>query len=199
MLTKKEETIKRVFDFFLSFTLLLLLWWVILLAYFAASFSTKSNGVFIQKRVGRGGKVFSIYKLKTMVDTKKSDTTVTTSSNKRITKIGKFLRKTKLDELPQLINILKGEMSFVGPRPDVPGFADMLKGEDRIVLTVRPGITGPASIKYKDEEQVLSGVKNPEEYNKEIIYPDKVKINKEYIKNYSFKKDLIYIIKTVTG
>ena len=199
MLTRKEETIKRVFDFFLSFTLLLVLWWVILLAYFAASFSTKSNGVFIQKRVGRGGKVFSIYKLKTMVDTKKSDTTVTTSSNKRITKIGKFLRKTKLDELPQLVNILKGEMSFVGPRPDVPGFADMLKGEDRIVLTVRPGITGPASIKYKDEERVLSGVKNPEKYNKEIIYPDKVKINKEYIKNYSFKKDLIYIIKTVTG
>jgi lipopolysaccharide/colanic/teichoic acid biosynthesis glycosyltransferase len=113
--------------------------------------------------------------------------------------LGRFWRKTKIDELPQLINVLKGDMSFVGPRPDVPGYADKLEGEDRIVLSVRPGITGPATLKYRDEEALLAGQKDPERYNNEVIWPDKVRINKEYIKSYSFKNDLVYIAKTIFG
>jgi lipopolysaccharide/colanic/teichoic acid biosynthesis glycosyltransferase len=125
--------------------------------------------------------------------------TVTTANDKRITKSGRFFRKYKIDELPQLINVLKGDMSFVGPRPDVPGYADKLEGEDRIILSIKPGITGPASLKYKNEEEILASEKNPKEYNDKIIWPDKVKINKEYIKNWSLKKDIEYIIKTIKG
>jgi lipopolysaccharide/colanic/teichoic acid biosynthesis glycosyltransferase len=126
-------------------------------------------------------------------------TTVTTSKDSRITTSGAFFRKTKIDELPQLFNVLFGSMSFVGPRPDVAGFADMLEGEDRIILSVRPGITGPASLKYKDEEILLSSQDNPEYYNKNVIWKDKVQINKKYVSEWSFKKDIIYIIKTILG
>ncbi len=126
-------------------------------------------------------------------------TTITSSSDVRITKSGKFFRDTKIDELPQLFNVFIGDMSFVGPRPDVEGYADKLEGEDRIILSIRPGITGPASIKYKNEEEILSKQENQKEYNDTIIWPDKVKINREYIQNYSLKKDIEYIIKTVTG
>jgi lipopolysaccharide/colanic/teichoic acid biosynthesis glycosyltransferase len=117
----------------------------------------------------------------------------------RITKNGKFFRDTKIDELPQLFNVLFGTMSFVGPRPDVEGYADKLEGEDRLVLTVRPGITGPASLKYKNEEDILAKVDNPKEYNDKVIWPDKVKINMEYIQNWSLKKDIEYIVKSIRG
>jgi lipopolysaccharide/colanic/teichoic acid biosynthesis glycosyltransferase len=127
------------------------------------------------------------------------DTTITSSNDVRITKSGKFFRDTKVDELPQLFNILMGDMSFVGPRPDVEGYADKLQGDDRIILSIKPGITGPASLKYKDEEDILSKKINPKEYNDRIIWPDKIKINKEYLKNWTLKKDIMYIIKTVTG
>jgi lipopolysaccharide/colanic/teichoic acid biosynthesis glycosyltransferase len=127
------------------------------------------------------------------------DTTVTTSEDRRISKSGVFFRKMKIDELPQLFNVLLGTMSFVGPRPDVAGFADLLEGEDRIILDLRPGITGPASLKYKDEEDLLSQQKDPEQYNRDVIWSDKVEINKTYIKEWSLKKDIIYIIKTVLG
>jgi lipopolysaccharide/colanic/teichoic acid biosynthesis glycosyltransferase len=123
--------------------------------------------------------------------------TVTTANDKRITKSGRFFRRYKIDELPQLINVLKGDMSFVGPRPDVPGYADKLEGEDRIILTIKPGITGPATLKYKNEEEILAKVEDPVKYNNEVIWPDKVKINKEYIKNWSLKKDIEYILKTI--
>ena len=109
---------------------------------------------------------------------------------------GKFLRKFSLDELPQLISIFKGDMSFVGPRPDVPGFADQLTGEDRIILTIKPGITGPASIYFKNEEELLQKQDNPESYNQNVIWPKKIEINKEYIYNYSLLRDIGYIIKT---
>ena len=124
-------------------------------------------------------------------------TTVSTDLDPRITKIGRFWRKSKIDELPQLINVFLGEMSFVGPRPDVPGFADKLKGEDRIILSIKPGITGPASIHFKNEENLLAQQENPEHYNKTVIWPKKVALNKEYIKNYSIFKDVKYIYKTV--
>jgi lipopolysaccharide/colanic/teichoic acid biosynthesis glycosyltransferase len=119
--------------------------------------------------------------------------------NNRITKSGALFRKTKIDELPQLFNVLFGSMSFVGPRPDVVGFADMLEGEDRIILSIRPGITGPASLKYKDEESLLAEQENPEQYNRDVIWPDKVKINRVYIREWSLRKDVDYIKKTVLG
>jgi len=194
-----KHSLKRIFDFILSFFGLLFSWWIILIAYFIASFETKSNGLFIQKRVGRNGVLFKVFKIKTMKKVEGLDTTITSSNDVRITKSGKFFRDTKIDELPQLWNVLIGDMSFVGPRPDVEGYADKLEGEDIIVLSTRPGITGPASLKYKNEEEILSKQKNQKEYNDTVIWPDKVKINKEYIKNWSLKKDIEYIIKTVTG
>jgi len=190
---------KRVFDVVLSLFGLALTWWVILIAWLVATFETKSNGLFVQKRVGKDGKLFNVYKIKTMKKVDGIDTTITSANDVRITKSGAFFRKTKIDELPQLFNVLFGTMSFVGPRPDVSGYADKLEGEDRIVLSVRPGITGPASLKYKDEEEILSKQQNPKKYNDEVIWPDKVKINKHYIKNWSLKKDIEYILKTVMG
>ncbi len=196
-MNEKDKFIKRVFDFTLALIGLVLTAPVILIAWIIASIETKSNGFFLQKRVGQNGKLFTIIKIKTMYPNKGS--TVTTANDNRITNSGRFFRKYKIDELPQLINVLKGDMSFVGPRPDVPGYADKLKGEDRIILSVKPGITGPATLKYKNEEQILAEVDDPVKYNNEVIWPDKVKINKEYIKNWSLKKDIEYIIKTVKG
>ena len=199
MLTFREKFIKRAFDIVVSLFGLLFCWWIIFLAWIVASFETKSNGFFVQKRVGKDGKLFSVFKIKSMKKVAGVDTTITSVNDVRITKSGMFFRRTKIDELPQLFNVLVGDMSFVGPRPDVEGYADKLKGEDRVILSIRPGITGPASIKYKDEEEILAKQKNPTWYNDNVIWPDKVKINKEYIKNYSFKKDIKYILQTIRG
>lgn len=169
------------------------------MAWVVASIETKSNGLFMQERIGKEGKPFLVFKIKTMKPMKGITTTVTTSKDNRVTKSGIFFRKTKIDELPQLFNVLLGTMSFVGPRPDVPGFADTLEGEDRSMLLLQPGITGPASLKYKNEEEVLAKQKNPEQYNREVIWPDKVNINLIYLKTWSLKKDIRYIIKTITG
>jgi len=191
--------IKRSFDFVLSFIGIVLFGWIILLAWLVASVETKSNGFFLQKRVGKDGRLFDIIKIKTMKKVDGVDTTITSADDIRITKSGKFFRKTKIDELPQFFNIFKGDMSFVGPRPDVEGYADKLEGEDRIILSVKPGITGPASIKYKNEEEILAKQKDAKKYNDEVIWRDKVKINKEYIQNQSLLKDIEYLIKTITG
>ena len=196
-LSVTQAFIKRSFDIFGAIVGLILTSWIIIPAFVAASIDTRSNGFFRQERVGKHGKIFRVIKLRTMRPIKGIDTTVTTLSDQRITLLGRFWRKTKIDELPQLINILLGQMSFVGPRPDVPGFADQLAGEDRIVLSVRPGITGPATLKYKNEEELLAGREDPEKYNAEVIFPDKVRLNKEYIKNYSFIQDLKYIWQTI--
>jgi len=196
-MTKKDKIVKRVFDFLLALIGLFFTWPIILIAWIIASIETKSNGFFLQKRVGENGKLFTIIKIKTMYPNKGSS--ITTANDKRVTKSGKFFRKYKIDELPQLFNVLIGDMSFVGPRPDVKGYADKLQGEDKIILSVKPGITGPATLKYKNEEEILAKVDNPIEYNDKVIWPDKVKINKEYIKNWSLKKDIEYIIKTIKG
>lgn len=196
---QRDRFFKRSFDIVVSLLLLALLGWVIIIGFLLASFSTRKNGFFLQKRVGKDGKLFNVIKLRTMRDLPHIDTTVTTERDPRITEVGAFLRKTKIDELPQLINVLFGQMSLVGPRPDVPGYADRLKGEDRIILSIRPGITGPATLKYRDEEKLLAKQKEPKRYNDEVIYPDKVKINKAYIEHYSFWKDLKYIYQTITG
>jgi lipopolysaccharide/colanic/teichoic acid biosynthesis glycosyltransferase len=194
-----NNILKRLFDFIVSLFGLIFSGWLILIAWIVASVETESNGFFIQKRVGKDGKLFNVIKIKTMKKVDGVNTTITSSNDVRITKSGKFFRDTKIDELPQLWNVLIGDMSFVGPRPDVPGYADKLECDDLIVLTIRPGITGPASLKYKNEEEILSIQDNPKEYNDTVIWPDKVKINKEYIKNWSLKKDIEYIFKTVTG
>lgn len=199
MLTFRQRVIKRAFDIMLSIVGIVLTWPIMLLAWVIASIETRSNGLFIQKRIGMRGKPFNVFKIKTMRSVEGIKTSVTTRDDRRITRSGAFFRKTKIDELPQLWNVLIGQMSFVGPRPDVPGFADRLEGEERILLSVRPGITGPATLKYRDEEAILAAQPDPEAYNQEVIWPDKVAINRDYIVNWSLKRDIMYILKTVTG
>ena len=199
MLTFRQRSIKRTFDIFLSLFGIIFTWWIIALAWIVALFETKSNGLFVQKRVGKDGKLFSAFKIKSMKKVEGVNTTITSINDVRITKSGVFFRRTKIDELPQLFNVFIGDMSFVGPRPDVSGYADKLEGKDRVILSIRPGITGPASIKYKNEEEILAKQDNPIWYNDNVIWPDKVKINKDYIKKYSFIKDIRYIIKTIRG
>ena len=154
--------------------------------------------IFLQERIGQYGKKFYIYKIRTMkAGSDNKNMFVTTATDDRILPFGKWLRKTKLDEIVELVNVLKGEMSFVGPRPDVEGYADKLEGEDRKVLELRPGITGPASLKYINEEEILAKVDNPQQYNDEVIFPDKVKINLDYYHNRTFWGDIKIILKTV--
>ncbi len=162
-----------------------------------ARIDTGMSGIFSQVRVGKDCVLFKVYKIRTMAGNAKIKTSVTTADDVRITPIGRIFRKTKIDELPQLINVFLGQMSFVGPRPDVPGFCDKLQGEDRVVFSVRPGITGPATIKYKHEEDLLSQQPDPEQYNRDVIYPDKVKINRQYILEYRFRDDLKWIFRTI--
>lgn len=152
--------------------------------------------IFSQKRVGRYGKLFTIYKFRTMY-VGHGGSSVTVAGESRITKFGAKLRKYKLDELPELWNILKGDMSFVGPRPDIPGYADNLKGNDRKILELRPGITGPATLQYVNEEEILSMVDDPLKYNDEVIFPHKVKLNLDYYEKNSLFSDIKYIFKTI--
>jgi len=198
-MSARDRFIKRLFDLAGALIGLLLLWWLILIAFILATIDSRQNGFFMQQRVGKGGKLFKVIKIRTMRDLPDIDTTVTRENDPRITRLGRFWRKTKIDELPQLINVLLGQMSFVGPRPDVPGFADQLAGEDRIILTIRPGITGPATLKFRDEEKLLAQQNDPETYNREVIWPEKVRLNREYIENYSFWRDLHYIWQTIVG
>lgn len=198
-LKMSDAALKRGFDLFGAIFGLILTWWLILLAWVAATIDTRRNGLFIQQRIGRYGKPFNVVKIRTMRDVPGLDTTVTRSGDPRITRLGAFFRRLKIDELPQLLNVLVGDMSFVGPRPDVPGFADQLTGEDEIVLSIRPGITGPATLKYREEESLLASVKDPEQYNRNVIWQDKVRINREYIRNWRLRDDLRYIWQTLTG
>ncbi|WP_299368223.1 sugar transferase [uncultured Porphyromonas sp.] len=154
--------------------------------------------LFKQQRVGKDGKLFTMVKFRSM-SVAHGGSSVSVAGESRITPLGAKLRKYKLDELPELWNVLIGDMSFVGPRPDVPGYADKLVGEDRVILKLRPGITGPASLKYRDEETLLATVEDPIRYNDEVIFPDKVRINKEYYYNWSFWQDIRYIVRTVCG
>jgi len=199
MLSTVDKIKKWAFDTILSIVGIGLTWWIMLFAWIVATIETKSNGLFVQARVGKDAKVFYVFKIKTMKNIDREETQVTTKNDSRITKSGAFFRKTKIDELPQLFNVFLGSMSFVGPRPDVPGFADRLGGEDRMILQVRPGITGPASLKYRNEEELLAKQKDPERYNREIIWPDKVAINKAYVQHWSLKKDISYIVQTILG
>lgn len=196
---KFNRFIKRSFDIIVSFIGLIITCPIIFISVILVRILYGESGFFTQQRIGRYGKKFKIVKIKSMSSKVKFNTTVTTDNDPRITKLGRFFRKTKIDELPQLFNVLIGDMSFVGPRPDVQEIIETIEdgSEKNIFLSIRPGITGPASIKYKNEEEILSKVENSEIYNKEIIFPDKVNLNKEYIENYSIIKDIKYIINTV--
>jgi lipopolysaccharide/colanic/teichoic acid biosynthesis glycosyltransferase len=196
-LTPANRFLKRVFDILVSLLGLLVLWPLLLVGWLAAAASTRANGFFVQTRVGMHGQTFKLLKLRSMRKCFVVQTTVTTRQDPRITRIGSLLRKTKMDELPQLWNVLVGDMSLVGPRPDVPGFADQLTGDDRSVLSIRPGITGPASLEFRDEEELLAMQDDPEKFNREVIWPRKVELNRAYVANYSFWKDLVYIWRTI--
>ncbi|MCC8113282.1 MAG: sugar transferase [Bacteroidales bacterium] len=156
-------------------------------------------GLFSQVRVGRGGELFRIYKFRTLDETHHRCQSAATPQEFRPTPLGKFLRWTKLNELPQLWNVLIGDMSFVGPRPDVPGYADALEGADRELLKLRPGLTGPATLKYRDEERLLSEQTDPLAYNDLVIFPDKVRLNLHYLYNYSFWMDLKILACTISN
>lgn len=179
---------KRIFDFVFSIIALFFFGWIILLCVFIATIDTKSFGIFTQDRIGQYGKKFTIFKIKSMNDRLKT-----------VTWFGRFLRKSKLDELPQLFNILKGDMSFVGPRPDLPGYYDLLEGENRKILELKPGLTSEASIKYRNEEILLENVPNPKQYNDEVLFPDKIKMNLDYYYKQDLLIDLKIILKTVIG
>lgn len=196
-LSVANRMLKRCFDLFFAILGLSLTWWILVLAFIISTIDTRKLGIFTQTRIGKNAKSFKIFKIRTMADSLIYFSNVTTKNDPRITAMGKLLRKTKIDELPQLINILKGDMSFVGPRPDVPGYADKLSGKNRIILAVRPGVTGPATLKYCNEEDLLAKQTEPESYNREIIYPDKIRLNREYVENYSFLADMKYLWKTL--
>ncbi|UIP07378.1 sugar transferase [Erythrobacter sp. SDW2] len=186
---------KRAFDLALAAPGLVVSAPVIAIAAMLARRDTGASGIFRQQRIGRHGRPFTVYKIRTMRAVE--GTSVTTVGDARITPLGARLRRWKIDELPQLWNVVKGEMSFVGPRPDVAGFADTLEGADREVLELRPGITGPATLKYRNEEQLLSEADDPEAYNREVIWPDKVAINRDYLHHYSLARDIAMIWQTV--
>ena len=214
--------LKFVFDKVVSLVGLIVLSPLLLIVALLIKWKMPGPILFCQQRVGRYGRIFTVYKFRTMtvkaeasVASRNSEaTSIASQEQSRITPLGETLRRYKLDELPELWNVLKGDMSFVGPRPDVPGYADQLQGEDREVLLLRPGITGPASLKYRNEDDILEavdealqkgrselpmGITTVQEYNDNVIYPDKVRLNRYYLHHYSFIKDIKMIVCTVLG
>ena len=195
---KVNQAIKRIFDFLVSLLGIIILSPILIIVSIAIRIDSKGNVLFLQKRVGRYGKEFNIYKFRTMVtDAEKLGKQITVGKDNRITKVGAFLRKYKIDELPQLFNVLKGDMSLVGPRPEVPRYVKLYNEEQRRVLNVRPGITDMASLRYKDENEILGKVDNPEEYYINAIMKDKLALNLEYIEKSNVFFDIYLIIKTI--
>ena len=178
---------KRLFDIFFALLGLLFTGGLLLVLYLLMTLDTRQNGLFKQKRMGQFGKPFTIYKLRTFG----------LSTKNPVSKMGAFIRNSKLDELPQLWNVLVGNMSFVGPRPDIAGYYDRLEGENRKILELKPGITSEASLKYYNEEEILEQQENPLVYNDTVIFPDKVKMNLDYYYNQNLLLDLKIILKTV--
>ena len=189
--------IKRVFDIYFSILGIVFFLPVFLIISLLIRLDSKGPVFFLQDRVGLNQKIFKIIKFRTMNVNHNSKLTITVIDDDRITRIGGFIRRFKIDELPELFNVLKGDMSFVGPRPDVPGYADKLQGEDRNILKLRPGITSMASLKYAHEELLLSKVKDPVDYNNNVIYPDKVKMDLNYYYNHNIWIDIKVIFATI--
>lgn len=177
---------KIVFDFILAIVLIIFLMPLLFILFIIATIDTSSNGIFFQERIGQHGNRFTIFKFKTIHERKRT-----------CSKVGRILRKGKLDELPQLFNIVKGDMSFVGPRPDIKGYYDQLEGPDRKVLELKPGLTSEASIEYRNEEALLINQENPLLYNDEVLFPHKVQMNLIYLENMSLMTDIKILFKTV--
>lgn len=180
--------IKQIFDILFAFISLIILFPILLICWFLTCRDTRSNGLFLQTRIGQFGKPFTIYKLRTMH-----------SKTTKISKMGAFFRRYKLDELPQLLNVLQGNMSMVGPRPDIAGYYDLLEGEELLILNLKPGLTSTAAIKYANEDQLLTKQENPLQYNNTVLFPDKVKLNLAYYYNHTFWGDLKIIFKTLVN
>lgn len=196
-LSTRQKVSKRAFDLFVAIPGFIIMIPAIGIAVIIATFDTREWGIFSQERIGRGGEPFRVHKIRSMRTSSTRTTTVTTKNDPRVTDFGALLRRTKIDELPQLWNVIVGEMSLVGPRPDMAGWADELKGDDRIVLSIRPGITGPASIAFRDEEVLLAEADEPDDYNRSVIWPKKVEINKTYVTRWNLLNDISLVWKTV--
>ena len=190
--------IKWTFDRLAAFAGLLLLGWLLLVVAICIRVKMPGPVFFRQRRVGLGGRLFTMVKFRTMT-LNHGGSSVSVAGESRITPLGARLRRWKLDELPELWNVLVGDMSFVGPRPDVPGYADALAGEQCDILLLRPGITGPASLKYRNEEELLAQVPDPQRYNDEVIFPDKVRLNLLYLHDHTLLLDLKMILATALG
>lgn len=196
-LTAAQAARKRAFDLVVGGTGLVITAPVMVLGIAAATVSTREWGVFSQERIGRHGQTFRVHKVRSMRRMEGVTTTVTAGTDPRITRVGAWLRRLKIDELPQLVNVVRGEMSLVGPRPDVAGWADTLEGDDRIILSVRPGITGPASVAFRGEEVLLNAAADAEAYNRDVLWPEKVRLNREYVETWSLREDVRWIVATV--
>jgi len=190
--------LKELFDYILASLALVVLFPLLITVGLIVGFTMGWPVVYTQIRIGQNGKPFKLHKFRSMKKIK-SNTTVAASEQNRVTRFGKFMRKYKLDELPELWNIIRGDMSFVGPRPDVPGYADKLSGNDRVILQLKPGLTGAASLKYMYEEDLLAKQENPQDYNDKVIFPDKVLVNKKYMDRWTLWLDLKIIILTALG
>ena len=189
--------LKRIFDIIFSIIGLVFFSPCFLFVSILIKVDSKGPIFFLQERVGYNGVLFKIIKFRSMICDQNSNSTITTACDTRITKVGKIIRKLKIDELPELLNVLLGDMSFVGPRPDVPGYADLLVGEDKLILKLKPGITSFASLKYINEEAILANIENPISYNKKVIFPDKVKLNLNYYHNHNIWIDIKVIFATI--
>lgn len=196
-LTLGQRVLKRAFDICAAATGLALTGPFIAIAALAARIDTGASGFFRQQRTGLNGSMFDVIKIRTMRAI--AGTTVTTSRDPRITWLGHWFRKLKIDELPQLWNVLKGDMSLVGPRPDVKEYTDLIHGDEKVILAIRPGITGPATLQFRNEQELLAQQDEPEIYNREVIFPEKIRLNIEYVQNYSFVRDIGYILRTIVG
>lgn len=196
-LSRRQAAAKRTFDLVVGGAVFVVTSPITAAAVIAARRDTGLSGIFSQQRVGRSGRLVTVHKIRTMRPSAEITTSVTTATDPRITPLGRRLRAWKVDELPQLVDVLAGRMSLVGPRPDIEGWADRLTGEDRIVLSVRPGITGPASLAFRHEEQMLAAAEDPEAYNRDVIWPAKVRINRAYVEGWSPLVDVRCLVRTV--
>jgi len=193
----KRFCLKRLLDIIVSGLGLIFLLPVMIIVSLAVVISSKGPVLFTQPRVGQDGKIFKVVKFRTMRVGGEKEGSITTATDARITQIGRWLRRFKLDEYTQLWNVFIGNMSLVGPRPDVPGYADRLRGRARSILSLRPGITGPATLCFKNEEELLDLAEDPKRYNDWVIYPAKVALNLNYLERWSFSRDVGYIVITV--
>ncbi|MET0773217.1 MAG: sugar transferase [Candidatus Limnocylindrales bacterium] len=197
MLSPRQRTVKRAMDIVGASAGMVVMGPSIVIIGVALRRTMGRPVLYRQVRIGRGGRPFVMPKFRTMIEGEGSRGSVTMADDSRVTRLGRALRRTRLDELPQLWCVIRGEMSLVGPRPDVPGYADMLQGRDRAVLELRPGITGPATIAFRDEESLLASVADPLRYNDEVVYPAKTRLNVAYLEHWSLRGDCLYLLATL--